>query len=132
AAYALANEPSVKLPDKGIERSAYNFLKSYQTKDRRGVLHLAGISRTGRGRLDAMIAQPVRGLADVKLDAPLSIFEQAKANRFFSGLKLSPNTLADVKWDAEAKNFVVPTTKHAYAAKILEALAFKRVYPASA
>lgn len=125
----LNNAPSANLPSKGIETSAHNFLKSYQSLNRPGVLRLAGLSRAGGGRFDVTAPRPVREVSNISFTSNQSVLEQARSGKLFEGLKLSNRTIGEVKYDAATKKFVVPADSKAYAKLILQAMAFKKLLP---
>lgn len=129
ATNALNTVPSTTVPQKGIEKDALDFLKKYRTVNRSAVARLSGLSRAGGRQLHTTIAHPSLPLLNPDFASPQTVLQQAKVNKYFDGLKLSGKTLADAKWSAATHNFLVPGDKNAYAAKILEALAFKRVLP---
>jgi len=127
ATNTLNNVPSTTLPQKGIEKDAFDFLKKHQTNNRGAVSRLGGLSRTGRRRIDITNTNLFGTSVNLNFAAPQTVLEQATATKYFDGLKLSPQTLANAKWDTAAKKLVVSTDNNTYANEILKALAFKRV-----
>lgn len=127
ATNTLNNVPSTTLPQKGIEKDAFDFLKKHQTNNRGAVSRLGGLSRTGRRRIDITNTNLFGTSVNLNFAAPETVLEQAKATKYFDGLKLSPQTLANAKWDVAAKKLVVSTDNDTYANEIIKALAFKRV-----
>lgn len=127
-ANAFNNIPSNVIPQEGIERATLDFLTAYKKHNKVAVSKLSGLSRVAGGRIDTHIHSPLM-TTPIKLDfaAPKTVLEQAKAENLFEGLKLSKETLANVKWNKTAKKFEVFADKKNYADGILKALAFKSV-----
>ncbi|MBC3916433.1 hypothetical protein H8L32_02930 [Undibacterium sp. CY18W] len=128
ATCVLNNVPATSLPQKGVEKDAYDFLKSYQVVNRSAVTRLSGISRTSGRRVDIGDATLLGSSIKLNHGAPDNLFEQARANKYFDGLKLSSATLAGLRWDAASKKAVVTADKSVQASEILNALAFRRVF----
>lgn len=134
AGNALYSISSARLPEKGIERDAFEFLKKYQSVNRASVSRLVGLSRTTSIRRPVVnpiflgVPQnPNLAMASLDFSSSKTVMEQAISANYFDGLKLSTQTLADGKWDQSKKQLVISENRGVYAKRLVKALAFPHI-----